>query len=103
MKTTFEKRVIILLNMLDIYDNKLILKNEFIKFFIFMNYQSFEEDFSIDNIIDIIFRESEDSTFIEFSKAYKNITDNLKLVSVFKYLLQYNEKEGFEVEEEELL
>ena len=103
MKTTFEKRVIILLNMLDIYDNKLILKNEFIKFFIFMNYQSFEEDFSIDNIINIIFRESEDSTFIEFSKAYKNITDNLKLVSVFKYLLQYNEKEGFEVEEEELL
>jgi hypothetical protein len=28
MKSTFEKRVIILLNLLDIYDNKLILKNE---------------------------------------------------------------------------
>ena len=103
MKTTFEKKVIILLNMLDIYDNKLILKNEFIKFFIFMNYQSFEEDFSIDNIIEIIFRDSENSTYIEFSKAYQNITDNLKLVSVFKYLLQYNQAEEFEDEEEILI
>ena len=66
-----------------------------------MNYQSFEEDFSIDNIIEIIFRDSENSTYIEFSKAYQNITDNLKLVSVFKYLLQYNQAEEFE--EEELL
>ena len=90
-----------LLNILDIYDNKLILKNEFIKFFIFMNYQSFEEDFSIDNIIEIIFRESEETTFIEFSKAYENIVYNQKLASVFKYLLQDNKDEEVEEEEEE--
>ena len=99
--STFERKVIILLNLLDIYDNKLILKNEFIKFFTFMNYQSFSEEFSIDSIIEIIFRESEETTFIEFSKAYENIVYNQKLASVFKYLLQDNKDEEVEEEEEE--
>ena len=99
--STFERKVIILLNLLDIYDNKLILKNEFIKFFTFMNYQSFLEEFSIDSIIEIIFRESEETTFIEFSKAYENIVYNQKLASVFKYLLQDNKEENVEEEEEE--
>ena len=92
-QSTFEKKVIILLNLLDVYDNKFILKNEFIKFFTFMNYQSFSEEFSIDSIIDIIFRENEDDNIIEFSKAYENIVYNEKLASVFKYLLQYNQVE----------
>ena len=34
MKSTFEKKLIILLNLLDIFDNKLILRNEFNKLFI---------------------------------------------------------------------
>ena len=99
MKSTFEKRVIILLNLLDIYDNKLILKNEIIKFFTFMNYQSFSEDFSIDSIIEIIFRENEEQNFIEFSKIYENIIYNEKLASIFKYLLQDNQPEDEEEKE----
>ena len=86
--STFEKKIIILLNLLDIYDNKLILKNEMIKFFIFTNYQSFSEEFSIDNLIKDIFINNID--FIEFSEVYNNIIYNPKLVSVFKYLLQCN-------------
>ena len=66
-----------------------------------MNYQSFSEEFSIDSIIEIIFRESEETTFIEFSKAYENIVYNQKLASVFKYLLQDNKDEEVEKEEEE--
>ena len=99
MKSTFEKRVIILLNLLDIYDNKLILKNEIIKFFTFMNYQSFSEDFSIDSIMEIIFRENEEQNFIEFSKIYENIIYNEKLASIFKYLLQDNQPEDEEEKE----
>ena len=87
--STFEKKTIILLNILDIYDKKLILKNEIIKFFIFTNYQSFSEEFSVDNIIKDIFQDNTD--FIEFSKAYNNIIYSPKLSSIFKYLLQSNE------------
>ena len=89
--STFEKKIIILLNILDIYDNKLILKNEVIKLFVFTNYQSFDEDFSLDNIINDIFRNNKE--FIELSEAYNNIVYNPKLSSVFKYLLQCNDEE----------
>ena len=91
-KSTFEKKIIILLNILDIYDNKLILKNEVIKFFIFTYYQCFSEEFSIENIIKSIFGDNND--YIEFSQAYYNIIYNPKLVSVFKYLLQCNDEEN---------
>ena len=99
MISTFEKKVIILLNLLDIYDNKIILKNEIIKFFVFMNYQSFSDEYSIDNIIEAIFRENEEKNCIEFSNLYENILYNPLLSSVFKYLLQDNQAE-IEKEEE---
>ena len=99
MISTFEKKVIILLNLLDIYDNKIILKNEIIKFFVFMNYQSFSDEYSIDNIIEAIFREKEEKNCIEFSNLYENILYNPLLSSVFKYLLQDNQAE-IEKEEE---
>ena len=99
MISTFEKKVLILLNLLDIYDNKIILRNEFIKFFNFMNYQSFSEDFSINNIIEIIFREKEEENCIEYSKAFENIVYNDKLASVFKYLLQDNQKEENDIQD----
>ena len=86
--STFEKKIIILLNLLDIYDNKLILKNEIIKFFVFNNYQSFSEEFSMENIIKDIFQNNTD--YIEFSEAYNNIIYSPKLSSVFRYLLQCN-------------
>ena len=94
--STFEKKIIIVLNLLDIYDNKLILKNEVIKLFIFTNYQSFDEDFSLDNIINDIFRNNKD--FIEISEAYNNIIYNPKLSSVFKYLLQCNNDEEINID-----
>ena len=99
MISTFEKKVIILLNILDIYDNKIIQKNEIIKFFVFMNYQSFSDEYSIDNIIEAIFRENEEKNCIEFSNLYENILYNPLLSSVFKYLLQDNQAE-IEKEEE---
>ena len=86
--STFEKKIVILLNLLDIYDNKLILKNEIIKFFVFIGYQSFTEEFSIDNIIQDIFKTNND--YIEFSELYKIIIYTPKLSSIFKYLLQCN-------------
>ena len=89
--STFEKKIRILLNILDIYDNKLILKNEVIKFLVFNNYQSFSEDFSIDILINDIFKNNKNC--IEFSEAYNNIIYNPKLTSVFKYILQCNDDE----------
>ena len=106
MISTFEKKVIILLNLLDIYDNKIILKNEITKFLVFMNYQSFSEEYSIENIIEALFRDNEEKNCIEFSNLYENIICNPLLSSVFKYLLQDNnqtEKENeSENEKEEL-
>ena len=106
MISTFEKKVIILLNLLDIYDNKIILKNEITKFLVFMNYQSFSEEYSIENIIEALFRDNEEKNCIEFSNLYENIIYNPLLSSVFKYLLQDNnqtEKENeSENEKEEL-
>ena len=101
MISTFEKKVIILLNLLDIYDNKIIMKNEIIKFFVFMNYQSFDEEYSIDNIIEAIFRENEEKNCIEFSTLYENIIYNPLLSSIFKYLLQDNQTENEEENENE--
>jgi hypothetical protein len=90
--STLEKKIIILLNILDIYDNKLILRSEFKKFFNFTNYQYFSEEFSLENIIKAIFKDNKD--YVEFSEAFNNIIYNPFLVSVFKYLLQCNEDEN---------
>ena len=88
--STLEKKIILLLNLLDIYDNKIILKNEMIKFLVFTNYQYFSLEFSIESIINDIFK---DKNIIFFSEAYNNIIYNPKLVSIFKYLLQSYEDE----------
>ena len=90
--STLEKKIIILLNILDIYDNKLILRSEFKKFFSFTNYQYFSDEFSLENIINTIYKDNRDS--IEFSEAFNNIIYNPFLVSIFKYLLQCNEDEN---------
>ena len=77
------------------------MKNEIIKFFVFMNYQSFDEEYSIDNIIEAIFRENEEKNCIEFSTLYENIIYNPLLSSIFKYLLQDNQTENEEENENE--
>ena len=85
----FEERLKILINILDIYDNKLILKSEVEKFLAVSLYQNYVESLSAQDIIDSIF--PLDAKFIEFSALYSCITYKKNILLVFEHLLQYKE------------
>jgi hypothetical protein len=87
----FEEKLKILLNLLDIYDNKLIFKVEMEKFLAINLYQNYIDNLSVENIIEEIF--PLDAKFIEFTALYSCIIYKKNLLIVFKHLLQYNENE----------
>ena len=88
-KGEFEEKLKILLNILDIYDNKLIIKSEMEKFLSISLYQNYMENLSTENIINSIF--PLDAKFIEFNALYSCIMFKKHLMVIFKHLLQYNE------------
>ena len=89
--STFEQRLKILLNILDIYDNNLILKSEFEKFLGFFSYQSYYDYLSINNIIASIYVNNID--YIQLDYLYTLILSEIILKKLFKYLLQFEDEE----------
>ena len=96
----FEEKLKILLNLLDIYDNKLIFKCEMEKYLAISLYQNYVENLSVENIIEEIF--PLDAKFMEFSSLYSFIMYKKDLLLVFKHLLQYNENNENNENEDEL-
>ena len=89
--STFEERLKILLNILDIFDNQLILKSEIEKFLIFFSYQTYDDYLSINNILASIY--AGDIQFVQLPNLYTSILKDKNLNKIFKYLLQYKEQE----------
>ena len=82
--TTYEERLLFLLNILDIYDTKIIIKNEIENFLLFVCYQSYEQNYNIKNILNLIFFTEQ---YKSLEEVYKTILNDEKLTSIFKYLL----------------
>jgi hypothetical protein len=89
--STFEQRLKILLNILDIYDNNLILKSEFEKFLGFFSYQSYYDYLSINNIIASIYVNN--INYVQLDYLYTLILSEIILKKLFKYLLQFEDEE----------
>ena len=87
--STFEERLKILLNILDIFDNQLILKSEIEKLLIFFSYQTYYDYLSINNILSSIY--AGDIQFVQLAKLYESILKDKNLNKIFKYLLQYED------------
>ena len=85
----FDEKLKIVLNILDIFDNKLIFKSELEKYFAFTLYQSCTSNYSVEKLLDIAF--PFDAKFIDFSKLYETIYLNSSLLKVFQCLLQCQE------------
>ena len=85
----FDEKLRIVLNILDIFDNKLIFKSELEKYFAFTLYQNCTSDYSVEKLLDIAF--PFDAKFIDFSKLYETIYSNPDLLKVFQCLLQCQE------------
>lgn len=88
----FEEKLKILLNMLDLYDNKIVFKSEMEKFLAVSMYQNYSEDLSAEKIIEELF--PEDAKFQEYSALYSCIMYKKSILAVFKHLLQcYDEND----------
>ena len=85
----FEEKLKILLNLLDIYDNKIIFKSEMEKYLGISLYQNYVENLSVGNILESIF--PLESQFIEFNELYSCIIYKKHLLFIFKNLLQCDE------------
>ena len=86
----FEDKLKILLNILDIFDNKLIIRSEMEKFLSISFYQSYEEELSTKNIIDSIF--PSDAKFMEYNTVFSTIMFKKSILIIFKDLLQSKEE-----------
>ena len=96
---SFEEKLRILLNILDIYDNKIIIKEEIEKYLTMCLYQNYDDDISIDKIIENLF--PLDAKFFGFSEIYSSIIYKKNLYQVFENLLQcHNNKESSEDSDE---
>ena len=82
----FEEKLKILLNMLDLYDNKIVFKSEMEKFLAVSMYQNYLEDLSAEKIIEELF--PIDAKFQEYSALYSCIMYKKSILAVFKHLLQ---------------
>ena len=86
---TFEEKLRILLNILDIYDNKIIIKEEMEKYLTICLFQNYLNDFSIDKIIETLY--PSDAKFLGFSEMYTSIIYKKHIYIIFQNLLQCNE------------
>ena len=88
--SNFDDRLKILLNILDIYDNNLIIKSELEKLLVFFSYQSYRDYLSINNILSSIY--ASDIDYVPLDKLYTFILTNITLKKLFEYLLQYEDE-----------
>ena len=87
----FEDKLKILLNILDIYDNKIILREEMDKFLTFCLYQNYLNELSQEKIIENLY--PLDAKFVEYSSLYSSIIYKKNIYQVFYFLLQCENKE----------
>ena len=85
----FEEKLKILLNILDIYDNKIILREEMEKFLTICLYQNYIEELSQEKIIENLF--PLDAKFAEYSALYSGIIYKKNIYQIFHNLLQCDE------------
>ena len=82
----FEEKLKILLNILDIYDNKIILREEMDKFLSICLYQNYANELSQEKIIENLF--PLDAKFMEYSSLYSSIIYKKNIYQIFHFLLQ---------------
>ena len=87
----FDEKLKILLNILDIYDNKIIIKEEMDKFLTACLYQNYANDLSQDKIIENLY--PMEAKFVEYNALYSSIIYKKNIYQVFYFLLQCENKE----------
>ena len=87
----FEEKLKVLLNILDVYDNKLIIREEMDKFLNICLYQNYVNDLSQEKIIENLF--PLEAKFIEYTELYSSIIYKKNIYQIFHYLLQCEDKE----------
>ena len=85
----FDEKLKILLNILDIYDNKIIIKEEMDKFLTACLYQNYANDLSQDKIIENLY--PMEAKFVEYNALYSSIIYKKNIYHIFKNLLQCDE------------
>ena len=85
----FDEKLKILLNILDIYDNKIIIKEEMDKFLTACLYQNYANDLSQDKIIENLY--PMEAKFVEYNALYSSIIYKKNIYHIFKNLLQSDE------------
>ena len=87
----FEGKLKILLNILDIYDNKIILKDEMDKFLTICLYQNYANELSRETILEDLF--PLDAKFMEYTTLYSSIIYKKNIYQIFYSLLQCDSNE----------
>ena len=85
----FDEKLKILLNILDIYDNKIIIKDEMDKFLTVCLYQNYVDDLSQDKIIENLY--PMEAKFVEYNTLYSSIIYKKNIYHIFNNLLQCDE------------
>ena len=94
----FDEKLKILLNILDIYDNKIIIKEEMDKFLSVCLYQNYSNDLSQDKIIENLY--PMDAKFMEYNTLYSSIIYKKNIYIIFKTLLQCDDNDENDNDEE---
>ena len=87
----FEGKLKILLNILDVYDNKIILKDEMDKFLTICLYQDYANELSRETILEDLF--PLDAKFMEYTTLYSSIIYKKNIYQIFYSLLQCDSNE----------
>ena len=87
----FEEKLKILLNILDVYDNKIIIRDEMDKFLTMCLYQNYANELSRETIIENLF--PLDAKFMEYTTLYSSIIYKKNIYQIFHNLLQCDSTE----------
>ena len=87
----FDEKLKIVLNILDIYDNKIIIKDEMDKFLSACLYQNYANDLSQDKIIENLY--PMEAKFMEYNTLYSSIIYKKNIYHIFRNLLQCDDND----------
>ena len=87
----FDEKLKIVLNILDIYDNKIIIKDEMDKFLSACLYQNYANDLSQDKIIENLY--PMEAKFMEYNTLYSSIIYKKNIYQIFRNLLQFDDND----------
>ena len=87
----FDEKLKIVLNILDIYDNKIIIKDEMDKFLSACLYHNYANDLSQDKIIENLY--PMEAKFMEYNTLYSSIIYKKNIYHIFRNLLQCDDND----------